>query len=216
MYLGGNGFYWKLGINREQPGLLEIRRAETGMRAWAAEPGEYFNALDGGYGGLWLRNGRPPQRLVGVGFSGEGPFWGKPYERAAGADDPRASFIFDGVNDNVLGDFGLSGGGAAGFEMDRAEPLRGTPGHALVLATAGDYPAGFMLAMEEWLAEETSWAGPPPDELLRADMVYFETDKGGAVFSVGSISFLGSLPYNNYDNNISTIVDNVLTRFRTQ
>ena len=216
MYLGGNGFYWKLGINREQPGLLEIRRAETGMRAWAAEPGEYFNALDGGYGGLWLRNGRPPQRLVGVGFSGEGPFWGKPYERAAGADDPRASFIFDGVNDDVLGDFGLSGGGAAGFEMDRAEPLRGTPDHALVLATAGGYPAGFMLAMEEWLAEETSWAGPPPDELLRADMVYFETDKGGAVFSVGSISFLGSLPYNNYDNNISTIVDNVLTRFRTQ
>ena len=216
MYLGGNGFYWKLGTNPDLPGLLEIRRAETGMRAWAAEPGEYFNALDGGYGGLWRRNGRPPQRLVGVGFSGEGPFWAKPYQRAPGADDPRASFIFEGVDDTVLGDFGLSGGGAAGFEMDRAEPLLGTPEHAIVLATAGGYPSGFMLAMEEWLAEETSWAGPPPDELLRSDMVYFETDKGGAVFSVGSIAFLGSLPHNNYDNNISKIIDNVLTRFRTQ
>ena len=47
-------------------------------------------------------------------------------------------------------------------------------------------------------------------------MVYFETANGGAVFSVGSISFIGSLPHNNYDNNISAIVDNVLTRFRTQ
>ena len=114
----------------------------------------------------------------------------------------------------VLGDFGLSGGGAAGFEVDRAEPLLGTPEHALVLATAGGFPSGFMLAMEEWLAEETSWAGPPPDELLRADMVYFETPTGGAVFSVGSICFLGSLPHNDYDNNISRLLNNVLTRFR--
>ena len=216
MYLGGNGFYWKLGTNPELPGLLEIRRAETGMRAWAAEPGEYFNALDGGYGGLWRRNGRPPQRLVGVGFAGEGPFWGKPYERAPGADDPRASFIFEGVDDEVLGDFGFSGGGAAGFEVDRVEPLLGTPENVLVLASAGGYPSGFMLAMEEWLAEETSWAGPPPDDLLRSDMVYFETANDGAVFSVGSISFIGSLPHDNYDNSISTIVDNVLTHFRTQ
>ena len=122
------------------------------MRAWAAEPGEYFNALDGGYGGLWRRNGRPPQRLVGVGFAGEGPFWGKAYQRAPGADDPRASFISEGVDDQVLGDFGFSGGGAAGFEVDRTEPALGTPSHALVLASASGYPEGFMLAMEEWLS----------------------------------------------------------------
>ena len=216
MYLGGNGFYWKIGTTPDQPGLLEIRRGESGMRAWAAEPGEYFNALDGGYGGLWRRNGRPPQRLVGVGFAGEGPFWGKAYQRAPGADDPRASFIFEDVVDEVLGDFGFSGGGAAGFEVDRTEPALGTPSHALVLASASGYPEGFMLAMEEWLSEDTTWSGPPPEELLRSDMVYFETTNGGAVFSVGSISFIGSLPHNNYDNNISTIVDNVLSRFRTQ
>ena len=214
MYLGGNGFYWKLGTSPGLPHILEIRRAETGMRAWAAEPGEYFNSLDGGYGGLWRRNGRPPQQLVGIGFAGEGPFWGKGYQRAPGSNDPRAAFIFDGVDDEILGDFGLSGGGAAGFEVDRTEPLLGTPAHTVVLATAGEFPSGFMLAMEEWLAEETSWAGPPPADLLRADMIYFETPAGGAVFSVGSISFLGSLPPNGYDNNISRIVDNVLTRFR--
>ena len=216
MYLGGNGFYWKLGIHPDMPGLLEIRRAESGMRAWAAEPGESFNSLDGQYGGLWRRNGRPPQRLVGIGFAGEGPYWGKAYRRAPGADDPRVSFIFDGVAEEVLGDFGLSGGGAAGFEIDRTEPRLGTPANTIVLASAKDFPSGFWLTMEEWLAEETTWAGPPSDELLRSDMIYFDTDNGGAVFSVGSISFIGSLAHNDYDNEISKIVDNVLTHFRTR
>ena len=46
---------------QEVPGAIEIRRGEGGIRAWAAEPGEYYNAFDGEYGGLWRRNGRPPQ-----------------------------------------------------------------------------------------------------------------------------------------------------------
>jgi N,N-dimethylformamidase len=46
-------------------------------------------------------------------------------------------------------------------------------------------------------------------------MVYFETPNGGAVFSVGSITFCGSLFHNGYRNNISRIVDNVLRRFAT-
>jgi hypothetical protein len=43
--------------------------------------------------------------------------------------------------------------------------------------------------------------------------VYFETPNGGAVFSVGSISWCGSLPYNNFDNNVSRVTENVLKRF---
>ena len=45
----------------------EPRRAEDGTRAWMAEPGEYYQAFDGEYGGLWRRNGRPPQQIAGVG-----------------------------------------------------------------------------------------------------------------------------------------------------
>jgi hypothetical protein len=37
--------------------------------------GEYYHA-DGAYGGLWRRNGRPPQKLCGVGFSAQGLFEG--------------------------------------------------------------------------------------------------------------------------------------------
>ena len=75
-YLGGNGFYWRVARHSEEPSLLEIRRAEDGLRAWASEPGEYYNGFDGAYGGLWRRNGRPPQQLVGVGFTAQGTFNG--------------------------------------------------------------------------------------------------------------------------------------------
>jgi len=51
--------------------------------------------------------------------------------------------------------------------------------------------------------------------LVRADMVYFECPNGGAVFSTGSIAWCGSLSYNNYDNNVSRVTDNVLRQFIT-
>jgi N,N-dimethylformamidase len=120
-YLGGNGFYWRIATSAEIPDVVEVRRAEDGIRAWAAEPGEYFQALDGGYGGLWRRNGRPPQIPCGVGFSARGLFEGSYYRRMPGAADPRTAWTFEGIDDEILGDFGLSGGGAAGFELDRAD-----------------------------------------------------------------------------------------------
>ena len=51
---------------------------------------------------------------------------------------------------------------------------------------------------------------------VRSDLVFFETPNGGAVFSVGSISWCGSLPYNNCDNNVSRLTENVLRHFMTR
>ena len=79
VYLGGNGFYWRIARDKAMPHLFELRRAEGGIRAWEAQPGEYYHQLDGGLGGLWRRNRRPPQLLVGVGFSGQGLFEGTHY-----------------------------------------------------------------------------------------------------------------------------------------
>ena len=214
MYMGGNGFYWRVARHPDLPGMIEIRRAEGGIRAWAAEPGEYFNALDGAYGGLWRRNDRPPQKLAGVGFSSQGFFEGSYYRRKPGADDPRASWIFKGVDDEVIGNFGLSGGGAAGFELDRADVRLGTPEHAIVLASSENHTESFIPVLEDQLSQRWTATGEPHAKLIRADMVYFETPNGGAVFSVGSITFCGSLSHNNYDNNVSRIVDNVLNGFK--
>jgi N,N-dimethylformamidase len=216
MYLGGNGFYWKVALNPDYPGAVEIRRGEGGIRAWAAEPGEYYNSFDGQYGGMWRRNDRPPQRLAGVGFTSQGIFDGSYYRRQADAANPRAAWIFEGVDDEILGDFGLSGGGAAGFELDRMDYRLGSPLHSLVLATSENHnPDNFVVVPEELLTHLATCSGEPMDKLIRSDMVYFETANGGAVFSVGSITFCGSLLHNSCNNNISRIINNVLTRFRT-
>jgi N,N-dimethylformamidase len=66
---------------------------------------------------------------------------------------------------------------------------------------------------EELLTHVTTVRG---EALIRADIVYFETTAGGAVFSVGSITFCGSLSHNNYQNNISQMLENVLRRFLTK
>lgn len=214
MYLGGNGFYWRIAVHRDTEGVLEIRRGEVGMRAWAAEPGEFFSAFDGRYGGLWRRVGKPPNRISGIGFSAQGKFEAGYYRRKPGSYDPRAAWIFDGVEDEVIGNFGLSGQGAAGYELDRADPKLGTPDDAIILATSDGLPASYVVVPEDLLSHVLTWNGEPVKELIRSDIVYLERPGGGAVFSVGSITFCGSLSHNNYDNSVSRIVENVLNRFR--
>ncbi len=211
MYLGGNGFYWRIALHPENPDILEIRRAEDGIRAWAAEPGEYYSAFDGRYGGLWRRLGRPPQELVGVGFTAQGNFHGSYYRRKN--YDPELAWVFDGIDHEVIGDHGFSGGGAAGYELDRIDYALGTPSYAVILASSEGHEEGFIVVPEEQLTHLTNTAGQPADEIRRADMVYFSLPNGGQVFSVGSITFCGSLPTNQFENDISTLLKNVLSKF---
>ncbi|MEZ5853904.1 MAG: DUF6605 domain-containing protein [Hyphomicrobiaceae bacterium] len=215
MYMGGNGFYWKVARHKEAPAAIEIRRGEGGIRAWAAEPGEYYNAFDGQYGGLWRRNGRPPQNLCGVGFTAQGNFVGNIYRVMAEARSSRAAWILEGVTGDTFGDFGLSGHGAAGFELDRTDTRLGTPTHALVLARSeGHEPeAPWVLVPEEQLTHLTTIPGKRPKDLIHADLTFFEAPNNGAVFSTGSITYCGSLPHNNFDNDVSRITKNVLDRF---
>ncbi len=213
-YLGGNGFYWRVATSDAVPDALEVRRAEGGTRAWAADPGEYYHAFDGGYGGLWRRQDRVPQRLVGVGFSAQGRFEGSHYRRTRESYAADLAWIFAGVDGETIGGFGFSGGGAAGFELDRADPLLGTPPNVRLLARSEDHQAHFGVTLEDLLVP-IAYALPTnrPDPLIRSDMVFFETSKRGAVFSVGSVTFCGSLPWNDFDNQISTLLRNVVNRF---
>ena len=214
MYLGGNGFYWKVALHSEGNGAIEIRRAESGIRAWAAEPGEYYQAFDGGYGGLWRRNNRPPQRLAGVGFSAQGNFLGSYYRRRPETFTNREiAWIFAGIDEEIIGDFGFSGGGAAGFELDRADPRLGSPDNLHLLASSENHADTFVLVPEEQLTHLTTWPGEPVRDLIRADMIYQINDNGGQLFSTGSITFCGSLLHNNGDNNISKLLLNVVKRF---
>jgi len=63
------------------------------------------------------------------------------------------------------------------------------------------------------LTHITTWSGEPVEDLIRADMVYQKSEYGSMLFATGSITFCGSLLYNDADNDISRIVNNVLRRF---
>lgn len=212
MYMGGNGFYWRIAYSPDNPGVIEMRRAEDGTRAWDAEPGEYRMGFTGELGGLWRRQGRPPNMLVGVGFAAQGFDSSVPYRRKEGSRDPRASFIFEGIKGEVLGDFGKAGGGAAGEEVDCFDVRLGSPRHGLVLASSENHSPIFQPANDVILVPHGA-IGAQHNPAIRADMVFFECPNGGAVFSTGSIAYAASLSHNGYDNDIARLTDNVLTRF---
>jgi N,N-dimethylformamidase len=207
IYFGGNGFYWRVSYHPTLPGVIEMRRAEDGIRTWAAEGGEYYHSFTGELGGMWRRMGRAPQAVAGAGMTAQGFDRSTFYERTAASFDPRARFIFEGI-----GEFGLIGGGAAGWEVDRADAALGTPPHALVVATASDFTAAYHWMKEELSHTHSAITGETCP-FVRADMVFYETPKGGAVFSTSSIAWAGALAHNGYDNNVSRITENVIRRF---
>ena len=212
IYTGANGFYWRIAYHPEKPGVIECRKTEGGTRSWVSEAGESFMSFTGEYGGLWRRSGRTPQELTGIGFTAQGFDWSSWYERRPGSFDPRAAFIFEGLGeDEKIGDFGLVGGGAAGLELDRCDYALGSPPHTLVLASSVGHSEGMLVVIEE-LTSNQPVIGPNHPK-VHADMTFFELDGGGAVFSTGSIAWAGSLPVNGFNNNVATIMRNVLKRF---
>jgi len=212
MYLGGNGLYWVTEIDPERPHLIEVRRGHRGTGTWKSEEGETHLQTTGERGGLWRERNRSPQRYVGVGMTAQGFDKAVPYVRQEGSTDPRAAWIFVGVDEDPIGGYGLCIGGAAGQEVDRFDHMLGTPQHALLLATATGFSDSYQHVIEE-VGMANSLQGGSVEPRVRADMTFFETPNGGAVFSVGSICWCGALSWNGYDNGVSRITDNVLRRF---
>ena len=121
--------------------------------------------------------------------------------------------MFEGVEGETFGGYGLSGGGAAGFELDRADVDLGTPEGAAILARSEDPPRSFVAVPEELLSHVNTVSGESPDDLKRGEIVYFEREGGGAVFSVGSITFCGSLWQDGFQGPVSRLLENVVRRF---
>ncbi|HKV21502.1 MAG TPA: N,N-dimethylformamidase beta subunit family domain-containing protein [Mycobacterium sp.] len=213
MYLGGNGFYWRVSYDPERPHLMEVRRSVNGSRPNTAAPGEDRHSSTGEKCGLWRNLGRSPQRLLGVGMGSEGFDYSVPYTRLPDSYQPATAFVFDGVTGDVFGDYGVMGGGAAGAELDRYDIELGSPPEAFVLATSvGRHSDNYQEASED-LFETPPTTGGSQSLAVRSDVVYFPVDGGGAVFSVGSIAWTGALSHNGYENDIARITKNVLRQF---
>jgi N,N-dimethylformamidase len=213
MYLGSNGFYWIVAWHPEKPGLMEVRKGEYGSRAWQARPGEYSLQLNGERSGLWRGRARAPQKVFATGFTAEGFDHSSYYVQLADARDPACAFIMNGIGpDEKIGDFGLAGGGAAGYELDRYDLQLGTPPSTRLLAYSEGHSDNYPHVVEEIYFNYPGMGGTA-DYQVRADITYFTTRNGGAVFSTSSISWCGSLSHNDYDNNVSRMTANVLRRF---
>ena len=212
MYFGGNGFYWIIQYDPEHPEIIEVRKKHA-VNTWKAEAGELYLSFSGEFGGIWRHRGRAPQKLTGIGFVAQGFDISSYYRRNPDSFDPRVSWIFEGIGaDELIGNFGLVGGGAAGLELDAYDLSLGSPPETMLLASSEGHTCTYNPVTEEMFSPGPGLSGAENPK-VRADMTYLPTPNGGAVFSTGSIAFLGSLSYNNYDNNVSRIVRNVLNKF---
>jgi hypothetical protein len=123
--------------------------------------------------------------LVGVVFTPAGAMTGAPYRVVDGSH-----WVFSGT--------GLKTGDVFGQTSLHRRCPGGASGHETDKISANSPPQVQLLAR-----------GMNPDD-GGADMVIFETATGGAVFSVGSINYVASLPV---DAAVSRITANVLHRF---
>jgi len=212
MYLGGNGFYWRISYDKNSTDIIECRKSEAGIRAVETHPGESYSSLTGEYTGLWRRNDYPPNKLVGVGMASQGFDVSSPYFRKKQSYNKKVRFIFDGIKENIIGNFGLSGGGAAGLEIDSYNKDLASPENVIVLASSKKHTDIYLMTPED-LLDPVPGIGGTEAEKIKSDMVFFETKNNGAVFSAGSIAWGGSMAWNKYENNISMITKNVLNRF---
>jgi len=211
IYAGGNGYYWVTGLREGEPHCMEVRKLDAGSRAWQAYPGEGYLVSTGERSGLWRSRGRPPQKIVGVGFTSEGMDESQPFERMPDSFHKRVAWMFEGIGaEERIGDFGLGLGGAAGIEIDRYDLALGTPPHALLLASSHGHSDNYPLVSEE-VTYAFPGRGGTQDPQVRADITFFTTAKDGACLSIGSIAWSQALPSRNGDNNVGLFMRNVLT-----
>jgi N,N-dimethylformamidase len=212
IYMGGNGYYWVVGFDPEAPACMEVRKLDSGMRAWAAKPGEHYLQTTGEKSGLWRNRGRAPQKLTGVGFIAEGFETAAPYRKMPDAWHRTVSWITKGVEGEIIGDKGLAYNAAAGIELDRYDLNLGTPPHTKIIASSGGHSDNYVLVTEELLYAYAGLTGSL-DYRIRGDITYFTAPNDGAVFSTGSIGYGQALPANNFDNSAARVLANVVNAF---
>jgi len=215
MYLGGDGFYWVTTPFNDLPHLLEVRKSE-GLRHWDAEPGERYHASTGELGGIWRSRGRSAHQLFGVGMGGHG--WDNKapgYRRSERSYQPDVAWVFDGITDPVVGNFGLIMNGTSGDEIDRVDFRYGSPEQTIILASSEPHSEWYVPVPED-VTTVSNRLNARYNRDVRSDMVLVEHASGGAVFSVGSIIFTGALPVNNGENNIARLLKNVIANFTSR
>ena len=197
---------------------MEVRRADVGARTHELPYGDRWHSLACEQGGLWRSLGRAPNTIFGIGScaSGKGP--GRPFLPSSKATtDPKLSWLWNGINPESRKLFGREGlaGGASGDELDRLDFTIGSPLNSVLIATSERHDDHFMLFNEELVFPMIGTLGSS-SELVRSDIVLYETNRDGLVFSVGSINWNNSVAWNSFSNDVARLTENVLRRMLAQ
>ncbi|HZS53714.1 MAG TPA: N,N-dimethylformamidase beta subunit family domain-containing protein [Bryobacteraceae bacterium] len=180
MYLGGNGLNCEVELSND----LRMR-CLTHLYSRSGEMGGDIDQPESQFESRMHRTLESEANLLGVVCSETGIMTGAPF-RVLDA----SHWLFAGTE--------LRNGDLVGEESQHERIPGGASGHETDKRSASS-PAGTLL-----LAKGTN-----PGE-GGAEIVYYTTDSGGEVFSVGSISYIASLMV---DAHISRITANVLSRF---
>ena len=207
MYIGANGYFFSIGTHPQLPGVMESRN--------------FFDIADryltnGKRGGLLVETGLHTGPVFGNELSGMIFNGSSPYRKLEDASNPRAAWIFEGTSEGaVFGDYGVDRvhGAAAGFEIDKYDPNNGVPRHALHLATSEKLREKVEDVKLSVMPLSIIYHPGTEDVHASADLVFFETPNGGAMFSTGSITWMSSTPENHYENDVARITLNVIKRF---
>jgi len=207
MYSGGNGYFWSVGTHTELPGVMESRN--------------FYDVADrylsnGDRGGLLVETGHHTGPVFGNELSAMIFNGSSPYRKLEDANNARAAWIFEGTGEGeIFGDYGVDrvNGGVVGFEIDRYNPGNGAPRHTLRLATSEPLLPKVEEVKLSMMPLAVYYSPAPEEHSARADLLFFETPNGGAMFSTGSITWMSSTPQNNYDNDVARITLNVIRRF---
>ena len=191
MYLGGNGFYWRVSFHPELPASSSAGNPRMAFALSRRCPANSSRASRANTRAFGAETGGRPTAWSGSAWSRRVSTFPLPIVVCRPAGIPGPPSVFEGVEDEIIGDFGLSGGGAAGLELDAVDHALGTPEHALVLASSERYTDVYLMTPEDMLDPVPGLGGTEADT-IRSDMVFFETPNGGAVFSTGSIAWAGS------------------------
>lgn len=188
-YLGGNGFYWSVAVSKDDPELLEVRRA-AGTRTWSRAPGESHHQLDGRPAGTWRHLDRPPNLLTGVGFSSVGFSGDGAHRIKPGVAAKLPKHLAAAVRE--IGDAPF---GVAGLELDRYDVDLGSDPGLEVIASTHAMPDGYHPAIDEVNALDNLLPDPVTEmaDLVHGDVVFGKRAQGGQLFSVGSIRWTSAL-----------------------
>jgi hypothetical protein len=184
LYLGGNGINCEVEVLDERTLRCRTHLASVNGSLWMLDPSDPSIR----YESRFHRTVECEAKLLGIACDERGIMTAAPYRV-----EDASHWIFAGTNlrnGDVFGTASLHErchGGASGHETDKRNPH--SPANTVLLAT-----------------------GLNPDD-GGAEMVYYELPRGGAVFSVGSITYVASLLV---DPHVSQISVNALRRFLAQ